>query len=37
MVHSVPSDMDLIGRLGMTQLDVYSHKVVELSVVELSM
>lgn len=37
MVHGISSDMDLIGRFGVAQLDVYSHKVVKLSVVESSM
>ena len=37
MVHGVSSNMDLIGRLGVTQSDVYSLMVVELSAVESSM
>ena len=35
-MYGVPSDMDLIGPLGVTQLDVYSYKVVKLSDVESS-
>ena len=34
MVQGVPSDMDLIRRLGVAQSDVYSHKMVELLAVE---
>ena len=34
MVHGVSSNMDLIGRFGVTQSDVYFHMVVELSAVE---
>ena len=37
MVHGVSSNMNLIGRLGVTQSDVHSHLVVELSAVESSM
>lgn len=33
MVHGVLSNMDLIERLEVVQLDVYSHKIVELSAV----
>ena len=34
IVHDVPSDMNLIGWLRVTQSDVYSHMVVELSAVD---
>ena len=37
MVHGVSSNMDLIGRLGMTQSDVYSYTVIELTAVKSSM
>ena len=37
MVNGVSSNMDLIGRLGMLQSDVYSHMVVEFPAVESSM
>ena len=37
MVQGVPLNMDLIGRLGFVQSDVYFHVVVELSAVESSM
>ena len=33
MVHGVLSNMDLIERLEVVQLGVYSHKIVELSAV----
>ena len=33
MVQGISSNMYLIGRLGVTQLDVYSSMVVELSAV----
>ena len=37
MVQGISSNMDFIGRLGVTQLDVYYHLVVELSAVKSSM
>ena len=37
IVQGVPSNMDLIRRLGVAQSDVYSHKMVELLAVESSM
>ena len=35
-VQGVPSDINLIGRHGLAQSDVYSHKVVEFLAVESS-
>lgn len=37
MVHGVPSNIDLIEQLGVVQLDVYSHKIIEFSAVQSSM
>ena len=34
MVYGVSSNIDFIGWLGVTQSDMYSHLVVELSAVE---
>ena len=34
MLQDVSLNMDLVGRLGVTQSDVYSHLVVKLSAVE---
>ena len=37
MVHGLSSNMDIIGRLGVIQLDVHSHIMVKLSTVKSSM
>lgn len=37
MVYGISSNMDFIGRIGVAQTDVYSHKVVKFSAIESSM